>query len=346
MSSPLPLAPFPLTLLSDQLTLAEFFHFNRKTEQFQAEYKIIRRLDIQAYAVESPEVWNASLASPEQDRSLQVPERLLLFALTPPMRDLLFEAGMICGQRKGASRQAADVIDGVGILTELFAKLQHEGMPLATMPFRVHGYDASLAMAVVARTPPAIARLMKTLRISRWKVSMMAGWSCHNHGAPMAIARMPEDVTVRGFFEQAHRIAKALAGTLVILDVQLFSLLGAGEPLSRDRLPERLILATRDFTLRSSLQKVACGVGAPRRAEDLNGFMPPHNVGQPGIFAGMFRDMEAHGLTAITWLVKEPGNPADRPDNHETFILVRTQAAVAALLEKLGIGGMETFEAG
>lgn len=341
VSSPLPLAPFPLTLLSDQLTLAEFFHFNAKTAQIQTEYDVKRRLDIQAYAVESPEVWNAPLESPEQDRGYTVPERLLLIAFTTAMRDLLFEVGMTCGRKKDARHLEADVQDGVGILSEIFAKMREDRIPLTTVPFRVRGYDASLAMAVLARTPPAIARLMKTLRISKWNISMMPGWSCHNRGQPMPIARMPEDVSMGGFFEEANRCCNARAGEPVFLNVQLYVLLSPSAPIPRDQPPERLIVATNDPTLRTALQKAATSVGAPHGPQDLNGFVAPINVGQPGFFAGFFRDMERHDLPVLASRFHSETN--EHADEAGMFVLVRTPQAVTALLDKLGIGGLEPF---
>lgn len=341
VSSPLPLASFPLTLLSDQLTLAEFFHFNEKTVGIQQEYNVRRRLDIQAYAVESPEVWNTPLASPELDRSNGVPERLLLIAFSPAMRDLLFEVGMTCGRKKDARHREADVQDGVGILSEIFAQMRLEGMPLATVPFRVRGFDASLAMAVLARTPPAIARVMKTLRISKWDISMMPGWSCHNRGAPMPIARMPDDVSVGGFFEHANRSCNARAGQPVFLNVQLYALLPASAPIPSEHPPDRLIVTSNDPTLRTSLQKTAVAVGAPRGPQDLNGFVAPHNFGQPGFFADMFRDMERHGLPVLaSQFQSAPNAPVE---DQGMFILARTPPVVTALLQKLGISGLEPF---
>jgi hypothetical protein len=342
VSSPLPLAPFPLTLLSDRLTLAEFFHFNEKTGKIQAEYGVKRRLDIQAYAVESPELWNRLITSPDEDRGYQVPERLLLIAFAPAMRDLLFEVGLTCGRRKDGRPLEADVRDGVGILAEVFAKLRKEGIPVATVPFRVRGYDASLAMAVLAQTPPAIARLMKTLRISEWKVSMMPGWSCHNRGGSMPLARMPEDVSLGGFFEQANRCCNARAGAPIFLDVQLYALLPPTAPVPNHVPPERLIVATSDPTLRSALQRAAVSVGAPRGAEGLNGFLPPHNHGQPGFLARMFHGMAQHRLTALASTFE-----SDRlsPEvDAGMFVLVRTPETGAALLQTLGIGNLEPFD--
>ena len=342
MSSPLPLAPFPLTLLSDRLTLAEFFHFNKKTGTIQAEHGVKRRLDIQAYAVESPEIWNTPIESPEEDRGNQVPERLLLIAVAPAMRDLLFEVGMTCGRKKNAHHSEADVRDGVGLIGGIFDKLRQEGVPLATVPFRVRGYDASLAMAVLARTPPAIARLMKTLRISQWKVSMMPGWSCHNRGGRMPLARMPEDVSLRGFLEQADRCCNARVGAPVFLNVQLYALLPGSAPIPHDRPPERLIVATNDPMLRSALHDTATSVGAPRRPEDLNGLAPPDNHGQPGFFSGLFSDMETNGLTALASTFQSDVNGAF--EERGTFVLARTPQTVASLLQKLGINGLDPFD--
>lgn len=338
VSSPLPLAPFPLTLLADQLTLAEFFHFNQKTARIQVENNISRRLDIQAYAVESAELWNTPIASPAQDRATAVPDRLLLIAFSPAMRDLLFEAGMTCGRKRDSRDLEAEVHDGVGILAEIFARMQVEGIPLATVPFRVRGCDASLAMAIFARTPPAIARLMKTLRISRWNVAMMPGWSCHNRGEPMPMARMPDDVSVGGFFEHANRCCNALAGQPMFLNVQLYALLPPSAPLPRERPPDCLIVGSNDPTLRTSLRKIAVAVGAPRGSQDLNGFVAAQNFGQPGFFADLFRDLERHGLTVLASQFQPANAPAK---NQSIFILARTPRVVTALLQKLGISGWE-----
>jgi hypothetical protein len=285
VSSPLPLASFPLTLLSDRLTLAEFFHFNKKTGAIQAEHGVKRRLDIQAYAVESPEIWNTPIESAAEDRGNQVPERLLLVAVAPAMRDLLFEVGMTCGRRKNAHHSEADVRDEVGLIGAIFDKLRQEGVPLA---------------------------------------------------------RMPEDVPLRGFFEQADRCCNARVGAPVFLNVQLYALLPGSAPIPHDRPPKRLIVATNDPTLRSALHDTATSVGAPRRPEDLNGLAPSDNHGQPGFFSGLFGDMETNGLTALASTFQSEVNGAF--EDRGMFVLARTSQTVASLLQKLGIGGVEPFD--
>jgi hypothetical protein len=341
---PVPSAPFPLTLLSERLTMEEFFHFHEKTARILTAHGVARRLDIQAFAVESPDFWNTPLEAPEDDHGYGGPARLVLIAIAPAMRDVLFAAGLSCDRSQRTEMLIGDLGDGAGFFPALFEKLAQERMPIATVAIREQGKDASRAMAVLARTPAAIERLKEALGIGEWKMAMMPGWSCHNRFDPMPIARMPDEVSLGDFFSRANQISRARAGEPVFLNVQLFSMLPARNPLS-DQPPERLIVATTDPILRTSLHSAALAVGAPRRTEDLNGFVPPANRGQPGFFEGMFQAMELHGLTVLTWMLQNSTGPDGRPDDSGSFVLTRTTAASAALLEKLGIGGLVPFEA-
>jgi hypothetical protein len=343
VSTPNRSAPFPLTLLSERLTMEEFFHFHTMTARIQAAHGLVRPLDLQAFAVESPDSWNTPLAAPEEDHGYDGPARLVLIAVAPAMRDALFAAGLSCDRSRRTELLIGEIGDGPGFFPALFDKLAKERMPIATVAIREPGKDASRAMAVLARTPRAIARIKEALRIGEWKMAMMPGWSCHHRFDPMPIARMPDDVSLGGFFSMANQVSNARVGAPVFLNVQLFALLASGAPLG-DQPPERLMVATMDPILRTGLQSAAHAVGAPRRTEDLKGFVPPSNGGQPGIFAEMFRDMETRGLTVLTWMLQNSDGPDRRTHDGGSFILARTTEASAALLEKLGIGGLEPFE--
>lgn len=343
MPTPVRPAPFPLTLLSERLTREEFFHFYEKTARILTAHGVARPLDIQAFAVESPDFWNTPLEASEDDHAYGGPTRLVLIAVAPAMRDVLFAAGLSCDRSRRTEMLIGELGDGPGFFPALFEKLAQERMPIATIAIREPDKDASRAMAVLARTPAAIARIREALNIGEWKVAMIPGWSCHNRFDPLPIARMPANVSLEGFFPRANRLSQARASAPVFLNVQLFALLPAGTPLSAQP-PEHLMVATTDPILRTSLHSAAQAVGAPRRTEDLNGFVPPPNRGQPGFFAEMFHAMETHGLTVLTWMLQNPTGPDGHPDDSGSFVLARTTAASAALLEKLGIGGLEPFE--
>ena len=158
----------------------------------------------------------------------------------------------------------------------------------------------------------------------------------------MPLARMPEDVSLGGFFEQANRCCNARVGAPVFLSVQLYALLPPTAPVPTKSPPERLIVATNDPTLRSALQRAAISVGAPHGPEGLNGFVPPHNHGQPGFLSSMFHGMAQHGLMALASTFQSDRNSQGMDDG--MFVLVRTPETVAALLQKLGIGGLEPFD--